>query len=210
MSTALVIGLSIGDSAARDQDDPPASAPSSRPAPVVDEDLVRKLLGGESSAVDAVQKTLERMGEATDLLKEKLDPGDKTQAVQMAILDGIDSLIEQARKGGSKSRSGKQERQARRTEGRRRPPRESRPKSTGERMPRAARKDAGQGPPGGDGRDAASRRRSERGELSRGWGFLPDRSRDEISQGFDEEFLSKYYEQIMRYYRRLANEGEDQ
>ena len=48
--------------------------------------------------------------------------------------------------------------------------------------------------------------RSAAGEATRGWGFLPERDRDEIIQGFEETFMSKYREQIERYYRLLARE----
>jgi len=41
-------------------------------------------------------------------------------------------------------------------------------------------------------------------------GVLPDRDRMEVSQGFDEAFLPKFREQIMRYYRRLAEAAQKQ
>jgi hypothetical protein len=48
---------------------------------------------------------------------------------------------------------------------------------------------------------------ADKADLSRGWGFLPQRDRDEISQGFDEQFPSKYRDRILEYYRTLAEEG---
>ena len=46
-------------------------------------------------------------------------------------------------------------------------------------------------------------------ELRRGWGRLPARDRDEVVQGFDQDFLTKYRQWIERYYRALASPEEE-
>jgi len=40
-------------------------------------------------------------------------------------------------------------------------------------------------------------------DVRRGWGALPDRQRDEVIQGFSEQFLESYRIWIERYYRAL-------
>ena len=52
-------------------------------------------------------------------------------------------------------------------------------------------------------------RRGEFRESRRGWGHLPQRDRDELLQGIDEEFIEQYRPQIEQYYRALT-ETEDQ
>lgn len=185
---------------------PPQSATTtSQPAVVVDPDLVRRLLGGESSAVETVEQTLSRMDEAKRLLTEDLNCDARTQDAQAEVLDGIDKLIEEARKSQVSSRGGSKFRRKREA----RPDRRKSPaeQTAGRAAPKSASgTEAGQAPAGGSAARSGDRR-SDKAEFSRGWGFLPQRDRDEISQGFDEEFISKYRDQIMDYYRRLAEDA---
>jgi hypothetical protein len=179
----------------------PASQPASRPSRVVDEQLVRKLLGGSSGTLDALDATLAGMEGAAVRLNDRLDPGPQTQRLQKDVLTGIDKLIEQARKNRVASR-GKS------------PGRRAADRRPGGARP-GGRKDGAAGDPGKGGKGgpvigpeasarSATTRAVDRAELLRGWGFLPLKDREEISQGFDEEFLSKYREEIARYYRDLA------
>ncbi len=173
----------------------------------VDEQLVRRLLGGQSSAVDAVEQTLSRMEEASEGLRDRLDPGEKTQVVQKQILVGIDKLIEEASKNRAATRD--QTSTVRRRQA----------KPSGRSSAGASQKAASQGKaPAASSRPADDHPQTARGErgkgeadkadLTRGWGFLPQRDRDEISQGFDEQFPAKYRERIMEYYRSLAEEAQ--
>ena len=180
------------------------SQPTSRPGSI-DERLVRKLLGGQSSTLDTVDSTLADMDQAATRLKEKLDPGPQTQLLQKKIVDGVDQMIEQARR--NRSTGGRQSAQR---SGERRPG-VKRPQRTAEKSDAC---DPGHAAKGGLGaaddgrRDGAGARASDKAELSRGWGFLPLRDRQEVSQGFDEDFLNKYREEIIRYYRDLAKAAE--
>ena len=45
-------------------------------------------------------------------------------------------------------------------------------------------------------------------ESRRGWGNLPEREREEVLQGVDEEFLERYREWIEQYYRALQEAEE--
>ena len=46
-------------------------------------------------------------------------------------------------------------------------------------------------------------------EFRRGWGNLPQRDRDEVLQGIDEDSLEKYRRQIESYFRALAEDQEE-
>ena len=183
--------------------DPPAIA-TTQPTtcPSVDEELVKRLLGGKTSAVDAVEAALSAMVRAGDRLHDNLDPGEGTQAAQKEALANIDKLVEQARSNKPVSKDSSQVR--------RRPERKpDRSRSAGQQKasapgPAPSKGDAGA--PGTSGKE--SRRLTDRAELSRGWGFLPPKDREEISQGFDDQFHPKYRAQIERYYRELAARAE--
>ncbi|HKQ47324.1 MAG TPA: hypothetical protein VJZ71_04550 [Phycisphaerae bacterium] len=171
---------------------------------VVDEELVRRLLGGQSSVVDAVEKTITAMDDAAEGLRDRLDTGEKTQRVQVQVLEGIDQLIAEARKNraASRDRSSTVRRRQARPGGRSSP---GTPAKSGEgKAPAAVSRPA-------DPQDAARRGRkggdADKTDLSRGWGYLPQRDREEISQGFDEQFPEKYRERILEYYRSLADEA---
>lgn len=179
---------------------PVASAPTSQPSVTIDEQLVKKLLGGESSVLDTVQTTVADMDQAAKRLNDSADAGRQTQHLQKKIVDDIDQLIEQARRnrtGGSPSQANRRPPE-RRTPGRR-------PGTDGKGTGSAARPATSDSSASGDSSKEASKQRpSDKAELSRGWGFLPQREREEISQGFDEKFHEKYRDEIIRYYQDLA------
>lgn len=187
--------------------EPTTSAPASQPTTrrAVNPDLVKKLLGGESSTLDTVDATLSDMKSAASRITDQRDVGQQTQQTQRRIVAGIDQLIEQARKNNS---SGSQQQSARRP---------ADPKPGGQKPQQTAKRSnapdpgkstkGGMGAPGNDKKPAGSRA-DEKAELTRGWGFLPLKDRHEVSQGFDEEFLGKYREEIIRYYRDLAQAAE--
>lgn len=176
----------------------PAATQSSRASR---DEMVRKLLGGESTVVDQVDRMLQDMGEASTRLTAQLDAGSQTQAAQRRALEGLDVLIRQA---GENRRASPQTSRVRprgeRDAQRRRTPDER--KQTNQGKGGQAQR-GGPGAAGGAGEDSANKK-AAKAEMVRGWGYLPGRERDEVIQGFDEEFLAKYREQIMEYYRRLA------
>ncbi len=204
----LVCSMIIALGETEPPDAPPATqeVATTQPAPKIDPELVRRLLGGESSTLDNVEETLARMEKAEKLLTEERDCGEATQQAQQQVLAGIDKLIEEARKNQVSARGGSQYR--RRRESRPNPQPASREESTGKSGSKAATaQQAGQAPADG-GTGAEGERAGAKAELARGWGYLPQRDRDEISQGFDEEFIAKYREQILRYYRQLAEQAQ--
>lgn len=189
----------------------PPPGPTTRPAGAIDEELARRLLGGKTSEMDAGERLLEAMSRAARLLEERGDAGEATQEAQQAAMAAIDKLIEQAqsRRGLEQGRSTSERSGAQRPTGRRTgEPRENQqPRGTGDP---AQGNQAGRGAPQQDDPKEESRRRAEKGEMSRGWGFLPPRARDELIQGFDEAFPPKYREQVIEYYRNLAERARGQ
>lgn len=184
---------------------PGPTLPTTRPSDVVDPELVRRLLGGQSTSVDTVDQTLAKLDRATDLLTRQHDAGARTQEAQQEVIAGLDKLIEEARKsraasrGGNKSKRRREERSGQRQSSSRRASGSAAPHPTGE----------GEGGKPAQGPDADKKKqgRSVQGELTRGWGFLPQRDREEIAQGFDEQFMVKYREEIKQYYRTLAEQA---
>jgi hypothetical protein len=183
-------------------DPPQTPAPTSQPAPQIDPELVRKLLGGKSAVADDAQDALTAMSDAANRLHDDLDPGDKTQELQKRILERIDRLIEQAGKDSGVSPQKSKSR------------RRAEPKPTG-RPNKARSEQAAAGampppkPPGATTAPADDKesKKRDKAALSRRWGYLPDRDRDEIFQGFDDDFHAKYRREISRYYEELAEQA---
>ncbi|MEK6643923.1 MAG: hypothetical protein AABZ08_08440 [Planctomycetota bacterium] len=199
----LLVGVQFGVRAEPIPPTAPASQPTTRPA--IDQELVKKLLGGESSTLDTVESTLAEMKAASARLAENHDVGPQTQQSQKRIVEGIDQLIEQARRNRASSSSQQTAR------------RPAEPKAGDRKQQSSARKSdasdpgktgkGGMGAPAND-KKATATRADDKAELSRGWGYLPLRDRQEVSQGFDEQFMGKYREEIIRYYRDLAKAAE--
>lgn len=181
-----------------------ASQPATRPsdAAAVDPELVRRLLGGEPTTLDTVERTLSDMKRAMELLVDEHDCTARTQDVQRDVVAGLDKLIDEAKKQLVAGRESGSYRRPR--EGRPSPQRDEDSGTT----PRAG---AGGGPSAragtSEGGKGGGDENGDRDKLSRGWGYLPMRDREEIAQGFDEEYMTKYREQIARYYRVLAERG---
>ncbi len=205
-AVVLILNVMVTSLAAEE----PSGHPTSQPTKVLDEDLVRRLMGGETTAVDAVHDTLEQMDRAAEALARKLDPGRDTQTVQARIIEGIDRLIAQARKAGSKRQRGSRRTRSRKGRPRGKPVEDASKASDAARPQPAAAQRSGRGSAAGSEKDASSHQKTGTAGLARGWGFLPPRDRDEIVQGFSEEFLSKYRDMILRYYRLLARRSEEE
>ena len=125
--------------------------------------------------------------------------------MQKKISEGLDELIQEASKQSGRARKGASVRRRHRRPPRRRPRPAS--KSDGQSARAGPTPKAGKGA-AGDGRDGGrDKTKTNKADLARRWGFLPEHDRLEISQGFDEEFLPKFRERILRYYRELAEQG---
>jgi hypothetical protein len=179
-------------------------AQTTQPAAKVDEKLVKKLLGGETTSVGQVEAALTGMEQASKKLSGEKDAGAETQKIQKGVLENLDQLIAQARKNNSKS--GQKSSVSKRPKSQ--PPRPE-PKP-GQNKP-VQSGGAKTTPVGQDDSKPPDEKKGgkEKSELARGWGYLPGRDREEVMQGFDEEFLARYREQIMQYYRDLAKTAQE-
>jgi hypothetical protein len=205
----------IFTAASEDDSEPPLQGPSAPPSTGAnpgarmddkenDYELARRLLHGAPLAPDAKSRLLTSMKEAEHRLLDRYDAGPETIAAQQRALAALDELIDQARRRESamKNTSGKK----RRASGSQARPGGQRP--TVEPQEAASDEEPGlAGPTTQPGRFDRRGVSDAAGEASRGWGFLPQRDRDELSAGLDEEYPGRYREYIERYYRSIAEEA---
>jgi hypothetical protein len=204
-AAAVLVAVHVVLGAASTQPGRPASQPSE-----ADRQLIRKLLRDATGRSEgpAVIRALDGMRASRVKLGVSYDTGRETQQIQRGIVRDLEKTIAEAWKAqrpmptSSKSRQSEQRRR-----------RQSQQPKPGSEPKDAQRTDALE--PIGDERathgvvtTAVGQPRAALRELRRGWGRLPDRDRDEVVQGFDQDFLTKYREWIERYYRALANPQE--
>ena len=160
--------------------------------------LHRKALS--DSDEDLMGALMRLMGDVSRRLQIDFDPGEQTQTVQRAISEKLDEAIKVAAsrrrmRSISPPSRGPDKRKlpstAQRTEPSRNRTQDRASDSSSSEAPVAA-SDAKTPPTGG-----------ELHEARRGWGNLPQREREELIQGVDEEFLESYRLWIERYYRSL-------
>ncbi len=185
---------------------PPPTPPSTAPATDEprDDELAKKLIRRATTGADAdvMSRVTLLMSEAEDRLVRDLDPGPETQAVQVRILQSLDDAIKMALQQRSPTRAGSM------SQGERR----ELPKKTedepggkdGGRAKNAA--EPAKSVDQGSGAESALERRGAFRESRRGWGHLPQRDREELLQGIEEEFIEQYRPQIEQYYRALTEE----
>ncbi len=162
-----------------------------------------------NEAVGDMQAVSARLG-------DHLDAGVKTQRLQEAVLSKLDQIIASAKQQGGASSSGagssssSSSGQAQRQD----------TGSAQNASPSSAAAAAAAGQPGAQGSNASSGAASrgsganaqqEDGALNEGrsqWGNLPARLRDELQEGLSEPFTPLYRSLTQQYYRRLAQEGQ--
>ena len=186
----------------------PDSDPESQPTPQVDPEVSRALSGSDPG--DVFDQAVRQMGQAADRLDQYRDVGLKTQRLQQGIIEKLDQVIAMARQqqqpqsgsSGSSSSSG----QAQQQQG-------GSARNTGQGMSSGAQAAAGQGASSGGaspgGRETANEVSGTIQSNRTEWGNLPARLRDELQQGINERFSSIYREMTGAYYRRLAEEGDE-
>ena len=170
-----------------------------------DEALIRRLREGGGDPADLEQRILDLMQVAHDHLSIRFDAGDATQDAQRQILRELDAAIELARQNLRRSKgSGDQPRQTgeKRESGQQQEERAADAQQAGGDR-------AGASTQPGQAADAIRGPGGEIAEHRRGWGHLPDRDRDAVIQGLQEESLSEYAELIEAYYRALSELAEE-
>ncbi|MHC5111700.1 MAG: hypothetical protein ACYTHJ_17685 [Planctomycetota bacterium] len=163
--------------------------------------LVQKVIEGRDE--DIMDRLFSLMSKAALRLDLEFDAGERTQQIQKEILKELDEAIEAAAAQTRKSKS------------------KARPSGDKRKMtkPSAGQAKSGSGDNGkGDGSspqlqpgktmDAATADQEKDFDVRRGWGLLPPRERDEVIQGYREEFLEAYRIWIEKYYRALQETQE--
>jgi hypothetical protein len=165
------------------------------------ERLIRQATGQEDGGL--MGRIMDLMSQAAGRLKREFDPGQTTSRVQQEIIDKLDEAIAAAQR--RRSRASGQQQQV--SDKRRAQPKsgdsEQDASEAEEDMPSETSATPGQAQ---SGRTAGTGRLRE---FRRGWGNLPQRDRDEILQGIDEEILEKYRPLIEDYFRALAEDQEE-
>lgn len=157
-------------------------------------ELDRKL-GDTPEDTDPFAQAVALMHQTTDRLNQASDPGEQTQRLQVQVLDKLDRLIAQAQKNKSNKNKGK-----------------PKPKpNDGESKPQSQQSSQTQPAPSNQGGDPKVARQD--GELrppppsaSAGWGDLPQRERDLLTQGLSDRFSAVYRQLTEQYYKRLAEQ----
>jgi len=166
------------------------------------DELSRRLIEGRAGAEDVMARIIRLMGDIERNLSARLDAGAQTQSLQAEVVASLDQAIDQARQQMGRSNSGSS---AAQRGGKRR------------WQQGGSRSTAGQpGSPDGDAADQTRRaeapstatgvKSGEFHEARRAWGHLPDRDREELIQGFQEDVVERYRDLIEQYYRALAEE----
>lgn len=173
--------------------DPPASQPA--------DPFARRLLKGDSTQADPLNRMIDAMDQARAGLADRRDTGRDTQLAQKQALTALDELIESAQRSDGSNAASKSSKTQKRRAGQT-SPQQKRPGSPGKPDSKSAATQPAPRPPKGD-RAGVS---SNIGEAPRRWGNLPPRDRAELLNGLDEQMPAKYREHIERYYRSLAEE----
>ncbi len=162
------------------------------------ERLVRKAINDADEGIMA--GLIRMMDEVSGRLDLEFDTGEQTQAIQKQIMEKLDEAIKQAaQQKGSGKRQKRQQSDKRKKkdapdkQSGKRSGQQQEGSSDGKSQEAASGKADAVMPGGGDGE----------GDARRAWGHLPERERDEVIQGVDEEFLEAYRMWIERYYRAL-------
>lgn len=173
------------------------------PDDLIDPELVEQLSGGGTTARDSVESTLDQMKSAAIRLRDQYDAGPMTQRLQERAIAGIDQMITAAEQSASSPKQASRRRSTAKPRRAEQKGEQSREKSTDG----AANQKGGGTTEKSDGRVEKQAKDAERADLARRWGFLPEQDRDAVLEGFDEDFMPRYRDEILRYYRNLSVEA---
>ena len=199
----VLCGSAYADSGGAAPPDPPSDANRQR-----DRDLSKRLIRKATTDTDGdvMSQVMSLMTDAEKRLVRGLDAGPETQAVQQRILERLDDAIAtalQQRLPGRAQRMVQGER--------RKKPDQPPDKHEDQKGPPAEdAAEPGESTDAGTGTEPGTGRRGPFREFRRGWGHLPQRDRDELLQGIEEEFIEQYRPQIEQYYRALTEDEQDQ
>lgn len=179
----------------------------------IDESL-RQMLDDDRPA-DVFAQAIREMGDVSQRLGSRFDPGIETQRMQQDIIDKLDQVIAAAREQqqNESSESGGDPSGGEPDSGDESPAQQADAPTPGDEGEGSVDQwqEVGDQPPSGD--DASPGQASDAPdydealrELRREWGNLPPRLRDEISEGMNERFSPVYRALTEAYYRELAEQ----
>lgn len=198
--------------APKDSGDEAAELPAPQPAPggEISPEVERILSGKEAG--DVLVEALTEMKDASERLGGELDPGVRTQRIQLSALTKLDRVIASAEQQQGQSSSSQQQPKDPRDADRGGQPQPGQPKP-GQPKPGSQQGEpsessspgntAGQAPMGDRSVNAPDRELTGQGSE---WGNLPARLRDQLLEGQNEKFSPIYRELTEQYYKRLAEE----
>lgn len=168
------------------------------------ERLVRQArTDAEEDVMDQLMRLMQMAGRRLD---ENFDPGEKTQALQQDILNRLDSAIAEA---AAQRSSGKRVKMKARGERRRMGQPDADRAQSGQKTGATADADDNAQPANAPSKIIGEDGQPRSFDVRRAWGHLPERERDEVIQGRDEDFLEAYRAWIERYYRALQESDEE-
>jgi len=182
---------------------PPAQEPSKDQKQP--DDLAARLIRNtvnESTSEDPMAGMMRDMSEIAKRLQVDFDPGEPTQARQRQVSEKLDEVIKAAAaRRRAKSQPSPRQMADKRTMPamKKRAPQPSDQKQAGETQARSSTEKASTS-------DASATRQNAKTDLPnarRPWGNLPQRDRDEVLQGAEEESLERFRPWIEQYFRAL-------
>jgi len=199
----LVSAVMIAPASGQVEEKRPAAEPEKKTKePKQDDGLAGKLMrkAMSESDEDLMDVVMRLMGDVARKLGTDFDPGEQTQTIQREISSKLDDAIKTA---ASRRRMHMVNPRPQDADKRKLPSTVKRPEpSQGRKQGETSGSSASESPPASTEVKTAPAG-SALHDTRRGWGNLPDRERDEVIQGVDEEFLERYRMWIERYYRSL-------
>jgi hypothetical protein len=163
---------------------------------------VQKIGEGEG---DTFQVAVAEMRQAASLLDTKRDPGINTQRVQESVVRRLDQLIAELRDQQKKNPNSKP--QNKKNDTGQEQNEQKKDQKQGQDQQQEGKNSAQQAGQKGEVKDG-QRNEAPLSEKLAEWGNLPQKLRDELLQGMDDNYSNLYRRLTERYYRRLAEEAQ--
>ena len=198
----LFLAASLAPLAVNAQTAEPQPSPDQEEQEDLSERLIRQATGEQDAGL--MGRIMNLMSEAAGQLKRDFDPGQDTQQIQGEIIEKLDEAIavaqrRRSRVSGQQQQVSDKRRGQRRTDGQK----PGQQPADGDKPPDREASTTGQD------QGAKSTATGRLREFRRGWGNLPQRDRDEVLQGIDEDVLEKYRPLIEDYFRALSEDEEE-
>lgn len=186
----------------------PGAVTPQDPVPAIDErrpdDLAAKLIRktvDETTADDPMKQMLQDMTDIARKLQVDFDPGEQTQAQQRQVSASLDKAIKEAaaRRRAQSKPDPKQQSDKRTMPS----PKKTAPQAAAKKQPGDAQAKPTSESAASGSAESKESQKSDVPTVRRGWGNLPQRDREEVIQGAEEESLERFRLWIDQYFRAL-------